>query len=265
MNLNNDTISLITVLYKHDIDILKTMIKSVVTTLQFCPFQYEFLFYDTDEYHKDFFNKYRNTDNLFYYSGPNLGYCGGNNYLIDKSSGKYIIIINPDIEIRESLCFDWLIGTNKLYNNNCIVGKLVGTNEWYTYPASFPTDKMYDPENLPFYYDQHTLDKEGNWKKLPYIDGSLMSFTKNLFNEIGGFDEDFFPGYFGENAFCYKACLNGYELANGYIKNLYLHHSHKTPQQIVKNKAITKSARQHFYKKYALPNWTHFINFLDSY
>jgi len=255
-------ISFVITLYDHSEELVQRCINSIYTSMQYCYyFDYDIKLINNSE------NK--NYDNLigdFELINPstNLGYCGGNNLGINQSNSKYIIILNPDVKITNSLAIDWMIGTCKLYNS--ISGKLVGTNEWYTYASSFPTDKQYIDEPLPFFFNEATLVKDGNWKSFKYIDGCFMCFSKSIWEDLEGFDEDIFPGYFGENVFAFKSYLkyNKFILRDSKINSTFIHNNNDSNHNSVANVVLwTKTSRELFYNKYVLPNWEMFINYLN--
>jgi hypothetical protein len=258
-----ETISFVCVLYKHSEEMIQRMIDSIDNVLQYCPFfDYEIVLWENGI----------EDDKCLVYEGmsnsvkacaidQNLGYCGGNNKAINVAKGDYIIVTNPDIIFTDSLCIDWLVGTSKMHN--CISGRLIGTEKWYTYASSFPTDKKYDPKELPFFYDQPTLTKPGNWKSFKYVDGCLFCIPKNVWEEIGGFDEDLFPGYFGENSLCFQAFLKGFQIKDCNIEKLFKHSGGvRSPMEMQQIKDWSKAAREKFYEKYALSNWDKFLEYL---
>lgn len=263
-----ETISFVCVVYKHPIDMVQRMVNSIDSVMQYCPFfDYEIIILENSaELISD--SKIKRLElvsskvKVFVVPG-NLGYCGGNNFAIERTKNDYIIIINPDIVIENSLSIDWLVGTSKLHN--CISGKLIGTPEWYTYTSSFPTDRKYKPNELPFFYDQPTLIKSGNWKVFKYIDGCFFCFSKKLWTDIGGFDENIFPGYFGENTFCFKSYLKGYGINNCNIDGLFSHDNYDSNSKQSSNNVMTwsKFGREYFYENYALSNWEKFIQYLN--
>ncbi len=253
-------ISFVCVIYEHSIDLIENMLFSLAKVLQYSSYiEYDIILVINDDIRRNFNSIYtvffENRIHILKQEN-NVGFCKGNNIGIDYIDNDFIILINPDIIFKDSLCIDWLLTTAKLYNS--ISGKLIGDNNWYTYASSFPTDKKYNPIELPFHFNQPTLNMPGNWKKFPYIDGSLMCFSKNIWKTINGFDEHIFPGYFGENCFCFKAYLNNFQIKNAYIDNLYEHRSS------YKNNIVewTKKSRQYFYENYALVYWDKFLSYL---
>ncbi len=264
-----ETISFICVLFNHDVSLVQRMVDSVNQAMLYRPeFKYNFVFVDNSDikgnYKKLINHNISNYGDIWVNTVTNLGYCGGNNLGIKRTDieSEFIIIINPDIIIENSLCIDWMVGSSKL--NNSITGWMIGTNEWYTYSSTFPTEVKYDPNILPFYSNEPTLSKPGKWKMFKYIDGSFMCFPRKLAVDINGFDEDIFPGYFGENAFCFKAFLAGYLMENVHIRHFYSHKSgSRTPEYENNIRHWSQIGRQIFYEKYALDNWDKFIQYLN--
>jgi len=261
-----ETVSFICTVFNHSPELVQRMINSVNKAMLYrLEFNYDFLIINNGE--QDY-TSLKTIDGdtrgllTIVDTGSNLGYCGGNNIGISKSNAEFIFIINPDIIITNSLCIDWMVGSSKL--NHSVSGWMIGTNEWYTYASTFPTASKYEPDLLPFYPTEPTLEKTGRWKAFRYIDGSFMCFPRALAIDIDGFDEDIFPGYFGENVFCFKAFLAGYKIDNVPCKDFYEHkHGKRTSEYESQIHTWSKLGRQLFYEKYALRNWDKFIEYLN--
>ena len=256
----NPLVSFVCVIYNHSQSLVQRCINSIHENMK----NVDLLFYDIIIVNNNaLINNYnfKGPHNLIT-PNTNTGYCGGNNIGISSSKSDYIIIINPDIKLLNSKGIERMI---QACNNNYISGRLVGAQKWYAYPASFPTDKKYVNCDLPYYMWEHTLDKPGNWRAFKYIDGSLMAFPKSLWKDIGGFDEDFFPGYFGETAFAFKAYLKygNFILQDCDIENTYLHDNNDARLDMSVIDPLTQNMRLLFYYKYALNNWDKFKKYLD--
>ncbi len=241
------------------------MINSVNEAMQYRKeFDYTFMIVDNSEIKGTYKNLETINNNIVIVdSDINSGYCGGNNIGIKHATSEYLFIINPDVIVTNSLCIDWMVGMAKL--NHGLSGWMVGTNDWYTYAATFPTESKYEPSQLPYYPSEPTLSKPGRWRSFRYIDGSFMCFPRNMAIDIGGFDETINPGYFGENAFCFKAFLAGYPMVDAKVKDYYIHkHGHRSPEEEARIYKWSKDGRQLFYAKYALPNWDKFIEYMNK-
>lgn len=220
-----------------------------------CPYRYEIILVDNGDNGLHQYYKQPNVKVLDYTS--NLGYSGGNNAGMEFAKGDYYIIVNPDMIIKDKRCIKQLV---KYSGQTSISGKLVGTRDWYTYPASFPTYRV--AGEIPFFYNQPTHDMPG-WKPMPYIDGSLICIPKNIFEETGGFDTGL-PElvYFDEAPLLFRAYLKGFKIVDAKI-DPYIDHQHTdyATENVVK---WTKANRQYFYETYALPNWNKFLKYLSG-
>jgi len=256
-------ISFVITTYNHSEQLVKRCIDSIYNVMQYC-YYFDYDIKLVNNLPDINYSSLKNDKVRIINSSKNLGYCGGNNLGIKNSNSKFIILLNPDVKITNSLAIDWMIGTCKLYN--CISGRLIGTNNWYTYSSSFPTDKKYIDIPLPFYFNEPTLIKDGDWKSFKYIDGCLMAFEKQIWEDLEGFDEDIFPGYFGENTFAFKSYLkyNKFILYDSSINNLFEHSDNDSTFNTLSNIITwTKESREKFYSKYALNNWDKFIEYLN--
>lgn len=117
-----------------------------------------------------------------------------NNQGIEAAKGNVIVCLNNDVVIREP---EWLLrlAENALRNNTGVVGGLllypdgtiqhagvvVGMNEWadHVYKATEPIHK-----GTPFI---SPLVK----RNVLAVTGACMAFSRDLYDEIGGFDESF--------------------------------------------------------------------------
>lgn len=255
------TVSFICVLYNHENWLVQRCIDSIHEVMK----NITWFTYDIILVNNNCWKDYQLKGKIKLIDSPtNLGYCGGNNKAITISSSDYMIVINPDIQLINHLGIERMI--NACITNDTIAGRLVGNEKWYTYPASFPTDRKYLNNDLPFFYYEHTLDKPGNWKPFQYIDGSLMAFSKSLWKKIGRFDEDFFPGYFGENVFAFKAfCEYEKSMLEGCnLEGTYIHDNNNTRLDSSSLETITKNMRLLFYYKYALNSWELFLCYLNQ-
>lgn len=192
-------------------------------------------------------------------SDVNYGWCGGNNRAVNylPSTCKLIFFINPDLYINDSLVFDWMYSAS--IQRNSITGLYNDGIKWLTYPAMFPTNKIYNVNVLPFAYNFNPREKypEQNWKSLPYIDGSLMGIPYSNFIE-NQFDERIFPGYFAELDLQYRLNL---KLDNSPIKNMISHNSRSDSKYGYNNKKEwTEEARKYFYEKHVINNYENFLS-----
>jgi GT2 family glycosyltransferase len=137
-------------------------------------------------------------------NNKNLGFPKGNNIGVDQAKGEYICILNPDTVVAEDT-FEKVLAFAKKQSDLGIVGvKLIdGTGNflpeskrgiptpWVAFTKITSLYKLFPKSNLfNAYYAQH-LD-ENQTGKVDILVGAFMFLKRELYNEVGGFDEDCF-------------------------------------------------------------------------
>ena len=148
----------------------------------------------------------------------NLGFPKGNNIGVAIAKGEYICILNPDTVVAEDT-FSQVLAFAQKQNDLGIVGvKLIdGTGNFL--PESkrgTPTPivaftkitglyKLF-PKLFGHYYAQHLSENESG--KVEILVGAFMLLKRDLYNKIGGFDENCFM-YSDDIDLSYMALKNG--------------------------------------------------------
>jgi GT2 family glycosyltransferase len=137
-------------------------------------------------------------------NNQNVGFPKGNNIGVEQASGDYICILNPDTVVAEDT-FEKVLAFAKKQSDLGIVGvKLIdGTGNflpeckrgiptpWVAFSKITGLYKLFPKSNLcNKYYAQH-LDKNQTGK-VAILVGAFMFLKRELYNEVGGFDEDCF-------------------------------------------------------------------------
>jgi len=129
----------------------------------------------------------------------NFGFAKANNIGVKKSKGKYILILNNDTEISNG-SIDTLIS---LLNNNPKFG-IVAPIIYYedrTPQLSFGNDPGIISEFFTKYFSkilfkiQVKLLGDEFEMEVDWVSGACFLISKELYNSIGGFDENFFLYY----------------------------------------------------------------------
>tara|TARA_B100000579_G_scaffold281492_1_gene233028 strand:- start:785 stop:1681 length:897 start_codon:yes stop_codon:yes gene_type:complete len=118
----------------------------------------------------------------------NIGYDSGFAYAlnrgIEKSQSEYIISLNPD-SFPEKDCFEKLIKTADTYNDVAVVTPVTylknNTKEFNAYG-------YFNKRKLPIRNSQNKL-------QVDWVNGNVSLIKKDIFIEIGKFDENFFLEY----------------------------------------------------------------------
>ncbi len=196
-------LSIITVTY-HSQDTIDRCILSVVTnTLNIT---YEHIVIDnnsTDSTQELIENGYLNYVTLIK-NKKNLGFAAANNLGVKQAKGRYILFLNPDMQLHEGY-LDTLISWMDINNDVGIVGcKLINAsykNAPQLYPLKFPTLKPYLPAFLklkPFFCIVHELFFYQNFndnleQEVDCLRGAFMLMPRTFIEKLGfGFD----PAYF---------------------------------------------------------------------
>jgi len=190
----------------------------------------------------------------------NMGFSRANNQAVKKAKGNYICILNPDTVVAEDT-FEKLITFVEAIEKVGVVGcKLIdGKGEFL--PESkrnLPVVKVAMRKQLgnPELYYANQL-KENETGEVPILVGAFMFLKREVFNEINGFDEDYFM--YGEDIdLSYKVLKKGY-------KNYYFSGTsviHFKGESTLKDHTYAKrfyGAMKIFYKKHFRKNWLYDI------
>jgi GT2 family glycosyltransferase len=193
-------------------------------------------------------------------NNQNLGFPKGNNIGVAEAKGEYICILNPDTVVAEDT-FEKVLAFAKNQKDLGIVGvKLIdGTGNflpeskrgiptpWVAFTKIVSLYKLFPKSNcFNKYYAQH-LD-ENQTGKVDILVGAFMFLKRELYNEVGGFDEDCFM-YSDDIDLSYSVLQKG-------KSNYYYHETtviHYKGESTVKDGTYMKrfqDAMQFFYKKH---------------
>jgi N-acetylglucosaminyl-diphospho-decaprenol L-rhamnosyltransferase len=135
----------------------------------------------------------------------NDGFAKANNYAAAQASGDYILVINPDI---------------KLLNSNVVAGliEVLAANSHIGVVGPDILESRRGKRVLPRYHYplQKKLKKQKSLNnlsgKIAWLLGACMLFPKAVYDEIGGFDNNFF--LYGEDTdICLRLRQAGYSIA----------------------------------------------------
>ncbi len=185
----------------------------------------------------------------------NLGFSKGNNQGVALAKGEYICILNPDTVVPED-AFLQLLDFSKAKKNLGIVGcKLIDGSGKFL-PESkrnIPVVKVALQKirgNSSNYYANHV--QENGIAKVDILVGAFMFMKRAMFNELNGFDEDYFM--YGEDIdLSYKSIKKGFN--NYYVGTTIC--VHYKGESTLKDTSYAKrfyGAMQVFYKKHFKSN-----------
>jgi GT2 family glycosyltransferase len=195
----------------------------------------------------------------------NFGFPKGNNMGVAQAKGKYICILNPDTVVAEDTFTKVLLFIKNQIDIGIVGCKLIdGTGNFL--PESkrgiptpwvaitkmaglykiFPKSKWFNK-----YYAQHLSENQSG--KVEILVGAFMIMERELYLEIGGFDENCFM-YSDDIDLSYMALQKG-------KSNYYFHETsviHYKGESTIKDKIYMKrfqEAMNFFYKKHFKVNY----------
>lgn len=150
-------------------------------------------------------------------SDTNLGFGKANNLGVKESNGKYIFCLNPDTLLINNAIkelFDFIekhsecgICGSNLYHEDRTPG--------HSYEVLDPGiyQEFINSRTCTFQKFNENFNKTNHHKEVSHVVGASLMISKKLFDEIGGFDKDFFM-YLEETYLCYEVKKKGYKIFN---------------------------------------------------
>lgn len=191
----------------------------------------------------------------------NFGFGKANNIGLEKARGKYILLINPDTLVSEDT-FTKLI---KFFNSHpeagmvgCKILNPDGTLQlacrrsfpgpWTSFTKVtglsnlFPKSKLFARYNLTYLDENQTYEVDA-------ISGSFMMFRKEVYEKVGGFDEQFFM--YGEDLdLCYRVQKAGYKIYYVHTTQIIHYKGESTKRSSLDETRVFYNAMHLFVKKH---------------
>lgn len=209
----------------------------------------------------------------------NIGYAAANNKALKLSKGKYILLLNPDTEIKPKALRNMMDFMESNPNIGAIGPKLLNSDgtlqkscvtfptlETMLYSALFldvllPKSKVFGKYNMD-YWDHNDL------REVDQPMGAALMVRKKTIDEIGLMDEhNLF--WFDEVDWCYEIKKHGWKIYY-YPEAQVLHHKGqsfkkwKNPKEILKSNYLWRSARNYFFRKRYGPGSVLALYLLDT-
>ena len=189
----------------------------------------------------------------------NVGFPKGNNIGVTEAKGEYLCILNPDTVVAEDTFLKILNSKFQILNSNIgIVGcKLIdGTGNflpeskrgvptpWVAFTKIFGLYKI--SNFFGKYYAQHLTENQSG--KVDILVGAFMVLKRDLFNQVGGFDENCFM-YSDDIDLSYMVLKSGKENYYFYEISVIHYKGESTIRDGLYMKRF-RDAMQFFYKKH---------------
>jgi GT2 family glycosyltransferase len=185
----------------------------------------------------------------------NDGFSKGNNIGVAKAKGDYVCILNPDTVVAEDTFKKVLAFAEKMPEVGIVGCKLIdGTGQFLpeskrNIPTPWVSLQKIFGNSKPYYANHLSENQIG---KVEILVGAFMLLKRQVYNDIKGFDEDFFM--YGEDMdISYRVLKAGYQ--NYYNADTTV--IHYKGESTLKDKVYAKrfnEAMQMFFKKHFKTN-----------
>jgi len=154
----------------------------------------------------------------------NLGFAGGCNVGLRAAEGDLLVLLNQDTQVQPG----WLqtlvdalqspgvdvAGCKILYPDGTTIQHAGGWIQW--------------PLGLSHHYGSGEEDV-GQWddpREVDYVTGASLAFRRDVLEKVGYLDEEFWPGYFEDADFCFRARDAGFGVL--YVPEAVVWHAETT-------------------------------------
>lgn len=140
----------------------------------------------------------------------NLGFLRNCNNAAKQATGKYILFLNNDTEVKK----DWLKNILLLMENDENIG-IAGPK--FIYPDGVLLEAgcivWKDGESWQYgAFDSPDKPEYNYIRQVDSISGACIIIKKELFDDIGGFDERYAPAYYEDTDLAFEARKRGYKI-----------------------------------------------------
>ena len=140
----------------------------------------------------------------------NLGFLRNSNNAAKQASGKYILFLNNDTEVQKG----WLKNLLQLMESDNKIG-IAGPK--FIYPNGVLLEAgciiWKDGESWQYgMFDSPDRPEYNYTREADFISGTCIIMKKELFYEIGGFDERYAPAYYEDDDLAFETSKRGYKI-----------------------------------------------------
>ncbi len=197
-------------------------------------------------------------------SEKNLGFAGGNNLGLQKATGEYLLLLNPDTEVKEGALQAYIdffkhhphagaVGVRLLNSDGSLQRSCKSFPSWRTLFWSaffldtlFPRSKLFGEYEMGYFEHDHE-------RLVDQPMGAALGVRKAVVGKIGLMDEQFYM-YFDEVDWCKRIKKAGYEIWFSPLASITHHWGKSTSQaQLNMNWQWYKSLYRYFRKHSKLP------------
>ena len=161
----------------------------------------------------------KQVDTTAIFNDENKGFAGGCNQGILKSCGDVLVLLNNDTIVTPRWLDNMLVCLNSsdkigavgVYSNTAGANQNILTN--YNY---------YNLHEIISFAENFNISNRKRWEERIRLCGFCFAVKKTVVNEVGLLDEQFFPGYYEDDDYCFRIRQSGYKLM--LCGDTFIHH-----------------------------------------
>ncbi|MDH7480867.1 MAG: glycosyltransferase family 2 protein [Armatimonadota bacterium] len=193
-------------------------------------------------------------------NSENVGYAQGNNQAIESAQGEFILLLNPDVEVKNG-ALDNLLEFGRAHPEAAAVGcRLVHPNgkvqrscrsfpeplgllfEYTGISKLFPRSKLFGSYRMRYFDYAHEAEVDQPM-------GSCLLLSRRAIEDVGEFDNQF-PIFFNEVDWCYRAKEKGWKIYFTPLAEVIHHGGASTSQAPAQMAVESHRALKRFYAKH---------------
>ncbi len=147
----------------------------------------------------------------------NQGFPIACNIGLKIARGDQLLLLNNDVIVSPG----WLTNMLSCLNSHEDIG-MVGPTTNYVFGMQKVDLPPYDLNQYLSIAKERNQPNQTIWKKVNRLVGFCLLFKRALLEAIGYLDEQFSPGHFEDDDYCYRAKLAGFQLMMA--GDVYVHH-----------------------------------------
>lgn len=191
----------------------------------------------------------------------NLGFGKANNQALMMAEGEFILLINPDAIVSEDTFDKMFLFFNKHPEAGLAGCKILNSDgtlqlacrrsfpgPWTSFTKVTGLSNLFPRSRIFARYNLTYLD-ENNTYEVDAISGSFMMMRKEVYQQVGGFDEQFFM--YGEDLdFCYRVQRAGFKVYYVHTTQIIHYKGESTKRSNLDETKVFYNAMHLFVKKH---------------
>jgi GT2 family glycosyltransferase len=184
----------------------------------------------------------------------NLGFAKAANQGLQKASGRYVLLLNPDTQVKSG-AIERLVSFMDAHSDVGVAGAQLlnadGTKQ--NSIANFPSlgTELLNKSLLRWLFPKKFPGKERNYPEPIEVDsviGACMMVRRDTLDQVGLLDEDYFL-FLEETDWCYRMKKEGWRIYH--VPQAEIYHFQGKSAETVKKRARVEfyRSRYHFFKK----------------